>query len=107
LPVISVLEAHGRRLDRRHVAARQRSTGTETLTLTIPDGGFGDADGATNGRISDPGGVAAVVGAAEVPFAAFGVKLEVGREEGGFEPKGVLTVASTSRSPRAGRGSRW
>jgi len=32
--------------------------GDETITLTITDGGFGDADGLVNGVISDPGGIA-------------------------------------------------
>ncbi len=31
--------------------------GDNVLTLTITDGGLGDADGAVNGQISDPGGV--------------------------------------------------
>ncbi len=31
--------------------------GDAVLTLTITDGGFGDADGVANGAISDPGGV--------------------------------------------------
>jgi sugar lactone lactonase YvrE len=31
--------------------------GDEVLTLTITDGGLGDADGAANGQISDPGGL--------------------------------------------------
>lgn len=33
------------------------NTGNNILTLTITDGGFGDADGLVNGEISDPGGV--------------------------------------------------
>ena len=32
--------------------------GDNTITLTITDGGFGDADGMINGMISDPGGIA-------------------------------------------------
>jgi len=34
--------------------------GDNVITLTITDGGPGDADGAVNGQISDPGGVAIV-----------------------------------------------
>ena len=35
--------------------------GDNILTLTISDGGLGDADGLVNGQISDPGGVAVVL----------------------------------------------
>jgi len=44
--------------------------GDNILTLTITDGGFGDADGTANGIISDPGGVAVTPGLVIiVPFA--------------------------------------
>jgi hypothetical protein len=44
--------------------------GDAILTLTITDGGLGDADGIANGEISDPGGVG--VGAASTPCAVSG-----------------------------------
>ncbi len=38
--------------------------GDNVLTLTIADGGLGDADGEVNGAVSDPGGVALPIGVA-------------------------------------------
>jgi len=35
--------------------------GDSILTLTITDGGFGDADGTVNGQITDPGGLASAL----------------------------------------------
>ncbi|MFN7919423.1 MAG: NHL repeat-containing protein [Bryobacteraceae bacterium] len=70
--------------------------GDNVLTLTITDGGFGDADGAANGTIIDPGG-AGIVSLA--PFAAFQAKGELKQVSPGvyeFGVKDTVTLGAAS-----------
>jgi Right handed beta helix region len=68
--------------------------GDNVLTLTITDGGPGDADGLQNGEITDPGGIAIPIGPAVVPFAAFAASLEIDRRD--FELNATFTLGAAS-----------
>ncbi len=68
--------------------------GDNVLTLTVTDGGLGDADGVANGQISDPGGVAVPAGPAFVPFASLDARLE--REGGRLEVAAAFTLGAGS-----------
>lgn len=68
--------------------------GDNVLTLTITDGGLGDADGAANGQISDPGGIAVPSRPAVVPFATFNAELEI--EHRDFELEAAFTLGAAS-----------
>jgi hypothetical protein len=76
--------------------------GDSVLTLTITDGGLGDADGAANGQVADPGGVA-VAGSttpSEVPFESFRANADIDLRRWDnfdrFALKSLVTLGSNS-----------
>jgi hypothetical protein len=75
--------------------------GDNVLVLTITDGGLGDADGAVNGQISDPGGLAASVEPpADVPFKAFQAMVKIMRgpsdSDDYFELRSTVILGASS-----------
>jgi beta-propeller repeat-containing protein/NHL repeat-containing protein len=76
--------------------------GDNTLTLTITDGGLGDADGIADGQITDPGGVGvvAVQVPTQVPFEAFRAEADIDRgpraHDDEFDVKAIFTLGTAS-----------
>ncbi len=76
--------------------------GDSTLTLTITDGGLGDADGIADGQITDPGGVGVVVVQVptQVPFKAFRAEADIDpgprAHDDEFDVKAMFTLGTAS-----------
>lgn len=76
--------------------------GDSTLTLTITDGGLGDADGIADGQITDPGGVGTVVVQVptQVPFKAFRAEADIDpgprAHDDEFDVKAMFTLGTGS-----------
>jgi hypothetical protein len=68
--------------------------GDNILTLTITDGGTGDADGLVNGEISDPGGVALVVVPVTIDIKPGTFPNSINPKEKGVVPVAILTTGA-------------
>ena len=64
------------------------------LTLTIADGGLGDADGAANGQITDPGGIASGAQPVVVQLKGGGATSPINPRSKGRLPVAILTTST-------------